>query len=441
MKETSRSIGSPDLREISDAPALNVPSSIGRALTLVMAAACGTCVANIYYNQPLLGLLERAFVGQNSIVEWVPTMTQLGYAVGLVCLVPLGDRVERRRLILIQVAALALSLALLALAPNAVVLVAASALVGVTASVAQQIVPFAAELAEPKRRGSVVGTVMSGLLCGILFGRALGGYVGEQFGWRVTFWCGAALAVSTGCLLAATLPRRPPKTTDGYAMLMRSLVSLFMQEPALRRATAIQAMLFGSFIALWTILALRLETHFHLGAQIAGTFGIVGAVGVLVAPLAGRVADRKGPHAVIGLGALVMLLSWVVFAGWTSLSGLVVGVILLDFGEQIALVCNQHVIYALRPEARSRVNTIFMGGMFVGGAIGSWFAGIVWQTDGWEAVARLGVVLVLLGASIHARGRAVQAKRTREERSQRHVAIEVPTQKPGRPSRPNTHLE
>src|ERR1700726_2608582 len=184
MSEHRTLIGSPDARATSSAPAPDVSPTIGRALTLVMAAACGTCVANIYYNQPLLPLLERAFLGQNAVVEWVPTLTQLGYAVGLVCLVPLGDRVERRRLIVLQVAALALSLALLALAPNAAVLLAASALVGVTATVAQQIVPFAAELAEPSRRGSVVGTVMSGLLCGILFGRALGGYIGEHFGWR-----------------------------------------------------------------------------------------------------------------------------------------------------------------------------------------------------------------------------------------------------------------
>jgi predicted MFS family arabinose efflux permease len=411
MSEHRTLIGSPDARETSSAPAPGVSPTIGRALTLVMAAACGTCVANIYYNQPLLALLERAFVGQNAVVEWVPTLTQLGYAVGLVCLVPLGDRVERRRLIVLQVAALALSLALLALAPNAAVLLAASALVGVTATVAQQIVPFAAELAEPSRRGSVVGTVMSGLLCGILFGRALGGYVGEHFGWRATFWCGTALSVATGCVLAVTLPHRPPKTKESYTMLMRSLGTLFMEEPALRRATAIQALLFGSFIALWTILALRLEARFHLGAQIAGAFGIVGAVGVLAAPLAGRVADRRGPHAVIGLGAVVMLLSWGIFAGWTSILGLIVGVIVLDFGEQIALVCNQYVIYALRPEARSRVNTIFMGGMFVGGAIGSWFAGLVWQTDGWEGVAGLGTALVLLALGIHGLGRMAQTQR------------------------------
>jgi predicted MFS family arabinose efflux permease len=150
----------------------------------------------------------------------------------------------------------------------------------------------------------------------------LGGYIGEQFGWRVTFWCGAALTVAMGGILAATLPHRPPKTTESYATLMRSLASLFMQERALRWTTVIQALLFGSFIAFWTILALRVEAHFHQGAQIAGSFGVIGAVGVLAAPLAGRVADRRGPHAVIGLGALVMLLAWGVFAKWTSLTGL-----------------------------------------------------------------------------------------------------------------------
>jgi predicted MFS family arabinose efflux permease len=404
MSEQSLSVESPDACATSGAAAAGVPPSIGKALTLVMAAACGVCVANVYYNQPLLALFESAFAGQSAVIEWVPTMTQLGFALGLLCLVPLGDRVDRRRLIVTQFAALTLSLVLLALAPNAAVVVLASALIGVTGSVAQQIVPFAAELAEPERRGSVVGTVMSGLLCGLLFGRAIGGYIGEHFGWRATFWCGAGLSMAMGCLLALKLPHRAPKTTESYATLMRSLGTLFMEEPALRRATAIQSMLFGSFIALWTILALQLEARFHLGAEVAGAFGIVGAVGVLAAPVAGRVADRRGPHAVIGLGALVMLLSWAVFAGWTSAVGLIVGVILLDFGEQIALVCNQYVIYALRPEARSRVNTIFMGGMFAGGAIGSWFAGLAWRTGGWEPVAALGAVMVLLALAVHGLG-------------------------------------
>jgi len=385
-------------------------SSISFGMTLVMAIACGVAAANVYYNQPMLGIMEAAFPGQVAVIGLVPTATQLGFAAGLLLLVPLGDRFERRRLILIQFAALTLSLAAAAAATNAWSLVVASALVGVTSSVAQQIVPFAAELSEPGRRGATIGTVMSGLLCGILFGRALAGAVGDHYGWRATFWLGLLLAVAVGLLLAAVLPRSHPKAQEGYGALLKSLAILWREEPELRRATMIQGCLFGSFSVLWTILALQLDARYHLGAAIAGLFGIVGAVGVLFAPVAGKIADRRGPRAVIGLGSVIMLASWAVFEVWGTIAGLIVGVILLDFGEQGALVSNQHVIYALRPEARNRLNTIFMGGMFVGGAAGSAGASLAWEFDGWPAVCTFGVALVAIAAGLHARGRAA-AKR------------------------------
>jgi predicted MFS family arabinose efflux permease len=390
----------------------NVPpsSSISFGMTLVMAMACGVAAANIYYNQPMLGIMEAAFPGQAAVVALVPTATQLGFAAGLLLLVPLGDRFQRRRLILIQFAALALSLAAAALAPNAWSLVVASAFVGVTSSVAQQIVPFAAELAEPCRRGGTIGTVMSGLLCGILFGRALAGAVGDHYGWRAMFWLGLLLAVAVGLLLAAALPRSQPKTQEGYGALLKSLAILWRAERELRRATMIQGCLFGSFSALWTILTLQLDARYHLGAEIAGLFGIVGAVGVLFAPIAGKIADRRGPHAVIGLGSVIMLASWLAFGAGGMIASLVVGVILLDFGEQGALVSNQHVIYALRPEARNRLNTIFMGGMFVGGAVGSAGASLAWQFAGWVAVCAFGAGLVAIALGLHACGRAA-AKR------------------------------
>src|ERR1700744_470119 len=192
----------------SKAVAAPLPSSsISFDTTPVMAIACCVTVANIYYNQPMLAIMEAAFPGQVAVIGLVPTATQLGFTAGLLLLVPLGDRFERRRIILIQLAALTLSLAAAALAPNAWSLVVASALVGVTSSVAQQIVPFAAELAEPGRRGATVGIVMSGLLCGILFGRVLAGAIGDHYGWRAMFWLGLLLAVTVGLLLAAVLPR------------------------------------------------------------------------------------------------------------------------------------------------------------------------------------------------------------------------------------------
>lgn len=349
----------------------SVPASVlTTSLLLVMALACGIFVANIYYNQPILALLQHAFPQSVALVNLVPTATQLGFACGLFLLIPLGDKIDRRKLILVQGAALCVALVCLALAPNVWTLIIASVAVGVTGSVVQQIVPFAAELATHGRRGQVVGTVMSGVLCGILLGRAVGGFTGEHWGWRATFWLGAVMSALVWLLLLFRLPHSQPKTNHRYVDLMKSLVALWREEPLLRRATYIQAALFGAFIGLWTILALHLQDAFGLGAEVAGLMGIVGAVGILMAPLAGRIADQRGPYAVLGLGCVIMLVSYVVLGVWGSIIGLIVGIILVDLGEQSALISNQHVVYALRPEARSRLNTLFMSGMFLGGRPG-----------------------------------------------------------------------
>jgi len=369
-------------------------------MILVMAVACGVAVANIYFNQPLLAVLAAAFPGEGRMTALVPTITQLGYALGLVLLVPLGDRMDRRRVILLQAAALCLALVGVALAPSAIVLLAASALVGVTATLAQQIVPFAAEMASPEKRGAVIGTVMSGLLCGVLFGLFVAGTVSDHFGWRAVFGLGCLLMVLTAAALAAVLPRTRPQTDATYPALLGSLLRLWRDEPRLRRATQIQAAMFGSFSTFWTVLALHLDAQFHAGAETAGLFGVIGSVGILFAPVAGRVADKRGPYTVIGLGCVTMLFSWLVFAGWQAMAGLVVGVILIDFGQQGALISNQHVIYALRPEARSRINTIFMSGMFLGGAAGSVGAAFAWHTGGWLLVCAYGGMLATIALAL-----------------------------------------
>ena len=367
--------------------------ALARPTLFAMALAAGLAVANIYYNQPMLEVIGQS-LGDSRASAWIPTVTQLGYAAGLLFLLPLGDMLERRRLIVAQFLVLALALVIAAVAPNLATLALASVLVGAAATVAQQIVPFAAILAPPAGRGAAIGTVMSGLLTGILLSRTLAGAVSSAAGWRAMFWLAVPVAVLGALLMRRTLPAHHPRQPLRYGQVLGSLRRLWTGEPVLRRAAVIQALLFASFSAFWTTLPARLaQPPLHLGAAAAGLFGVVGAVGVAMAPLAGRMADRRGPAPVIATGAAATMLAWLVFGAWPGLAGLIVGVVVLDFGAQIALVSNQHVIYGLHPEYKSRLNTLFMTTMFVGGAFGSFAGAAAWNRYGWTGVAVLGGVL------------------------------------------------
>jgi len=366
-----------------------------------MALCCGLAVANLYYNQPMLGIIERDFPDSH-LAGALPTATQIGYALGLLLLVPLGDIVNRRFLIVAQFGILCGALTFCALAPNIGTLILGSFVIGFCATAAQQIVPFAATLAPSATRGSTIGKIMSGLLCGMLLSRALAGVIGEDFGWREMYWLGVPLAALAATLMRIYLPRIKPQSDLPYSKLLRSLLHFWGHEPELRRATLTQAALFGAFSVFWTVLVFFLEGPRHrLGADVAGSFGLIGLSGMLAAPLAGYLADKRGAGMGVCIGCVLTLGSWIVFAALPSIPGLVVGTVLLDFGVQGALVSHQQAIFWIQENAQGRINTLFMTGRFVGGAMGSAGAVIAWHSGGWLATCGYGAVMALLALAFH----------------------------------------
>ncbi|MFM0737244.1 MFS transporter [Paraburkholderia xenovorans] len=390
----------------SDATPAATPRSL-RGLLLLLATIAGVSVANIYFNQPLLDNFRESFPKSGSWVGAVPAVTQLGYAAGMLLLAPLGDRFDRRRLILLQIAGICVALLVAATAPTLVVLIVASLAIGVLATIAQQAVPFAAELAPPAQRGHAVGTVMSGLLLGILLARTASGVIAEYFGWRAVFGVSVVALLVLAVVIIQRLPKSQPTSALPYGKLLVSMWHLLVEHRALREATLTGAAMFAAFSVFWSVLALLLAgAPFHLGPQAAGLFGIVGAAGAMAAPLAGRFADKRGPHAIISVSIAFVAVSFVVFGlSATSIAGLVVGVIVLDIGVQAAQISNQSRIYALKPDARSRVNTVYMVGYFIGGALGSGVGAVVWPAFGWTGVSIAGLAFAALGGWNHSRGR------------------------------------
>jgi len=374
-----------------------------RGLLLLLATIAGVAVANIYYNQPLLDNLRHSFPASASWVGVVPAVTQLGYAAGMLLLAPLGDRFDRRALILLQTAGMCVALVVAAAAPVLSVLVAASLVIGVLATIAQQAVPFAAELAPPSERGHAVGTVMSGLLLGILLARTAAGFVAQYFGWRAVFAASVVALLALAVVIVLRLPKSKPTSTLPYGKLLVSMSHLVVEHRALREASLTGAAMFAAFSIFWSVLALLLAgPPFHLGPQAAGLFGIVGAAGALAAPLAGKFADRRGPRAIITLSIVLVAISFVIFGvSATSIAGLVIGVIVLDVGVQAAQISNQSRIYALKPDARSRVNTVYMVAYFIGGALGSGVGAAVWPVFGWVGVSVAGLLFAGFAAWNH----------------------------------------
>jgi predicted MFS family arabinose efflux permease len=373
----------------------------------LLAFTAGAAVANLYYCQPLLPDIGRSFDVAGGRVGLVSTVTQVGYALGMLVFVPLGDAVERRRLIVVLTLAVSAATAGVAAAPSVAWLLVASLAVGVTTIVPQLILPFAAGLAAPEERGRVVGGIMSGLLIGILGARVLAGVVGARFGWRAMFVLAALLMLGLAGTLWRVLPAAPPRTPMRYRELMRSLWPLVRQEPVLRDAALLGALVFVAFSALWTTLAFRLElAPLHYGSAVAGAFGLVGIVGAAAAPLVGKLADTRAPRSTVGVGLAILAASYLLFwAAGHTLAGLVVGVILVDAGMQVVNVSNQARIYSMPKEAHSRLNTVYMVSYFTGGSLGSALGVWAWDAARWTGVCALTSAATALAAVVYLAGR------------------------------------
>lgn len=371
--------------------------SLSPALTLLLATATGLAVASLYYVQPLLGLLSEQFGVGSATIGLLPTLTQLGYAAAILLLSPLGDRFDRRRIIAIKASALVGALALAALAPGFAALCLASMAIGLTATLAQDIVPAVATLAPEAERGKRVGQVMTGLLLGILLSRVASGSLAAVAGWRAVYAIAAVAVAVLIPLLWRSLPRFEPATSAGYGALLLSMGGLWARHAPLRRAALAQGLLSVAFSAFWSTLALVLAgPDFGQGSAVAGAFGLAGAAGALAAPLAGGLADKRGPQAVIRVGALLVFIAFAAQALAPASLWLLVGVALVfDLGVQAALVSHQSVVYSLDPASRSRLNAVLVSSMFVGMASGAALGSALLAAFGWRAVPALGAAAAL----------------------------------------------
>lgn len=357
-----------------------------------LSVACGFAVATLYYNQPILLLIGTSFGRSYSDVGWIATLTQIGYASGLLFIGPLGDKIDRGKLITWLLLVNIFSLVLCAMSSNFVGFLAASCFVGLTSITAQIIIPAVSGLVAKNKQGKTIGSLMSGLFAGILLARTLSGFVGQYAGWRSMFYLAAIMDLVPLFLIWIKLPVTIPSSALTYLQLLRSLWELMRRESQLREVCITGFMLFAAFNALWGALAFLLaQKPYYYGSNITGLFGLIGLVGILFSPFIGSLADRYGGRVVVGLGALFVMIAFGFIAGANiNLWLLIVGVVLLDLGSRAGLVANQARLYPISPDSRSRLNTLFMSSYFSGGAVGSMLGAMASSRYGWYGVSLVG---------------------------------------------------
>lgn len=383
-------------------------TSHGLSPTLIalMSVATGLAVASNYYAQPLLDTIARAFSLTPGMAGFIVTAAQLGYAAGLLFLVPLGDMFERRRLIVVMTLLAAAGMLITASASSLTMIILGTALTGLFSVVAQILVPLAATLATPATRGKVVGTIMSGLLLGILLARTVAGLLASLGGWRTVFWVASGLMVLMALALWRGLPNVKQDSQLNYPQLLRSVFTLFTQEPLLRTRALLGCLTFANFSILWTSMAFLLASPpFSFSEGVIGLFGLAGAAGALGARPAGSLADQGKSHLTTSGSLVLLLLSWgAIWLGHSSVLALIVGILVLDLTVQGVHITNQVVIYRVRPEARNRLTAGYMTSYFLGGAAGSLLSASAWQHAGWEGVCLLGATVSLLSLLVWWRG-------------------------------------
>ena len=369
-----------------------MPNKLPNSILYLLSISAGLVVANLYYNQPLLHDMAISLGVSNPEVSNVALSTQIGYAFGLLLIIPLGDKINNIKIMKLNFLILILSLLGAAISQSLVLLIISSFLIGFTSTLPQLFVPMAAHLSNDEGRGRAIGIVMSGLLIGILGSRVLSGLVGEYFGWRTVFYGAAGLMILLFFLLNAKLPVIQPKFGESYSKLMKSLWFYFRTESSLRLAALRGALAFGSLSAFWTTFVFLMEDSFGYGSAVAGGFGLFGIAGALGATVVGKLNNRVKKGTLTILGAVLIIISWVIFLlSPHSIIGLIIGVVLIDLGVQSVHITNQNIVFSKNTEARNRVNTIYMVAFFIGGAAGTSFGSLAWNYFGWTGVSAVGL--------------------------------------------------
>ena len=376
------------------------------ALILLMSVATGLAVASNYYAQPLLDTIARAFNLSASSAGFIVTAAQLGYAAGLLFLVPLGDMFERRMLIVSMTLLAAGGMLITASSQSLTMMIIGTALTGLFSVVAQILVPLAATLASPEKRGKVVGTIMSGLLLGILLARTVAGLLASLGGWRTVYWVASVLMVIMALALWRGLPKVRQENHLNYPQLLASVFSLFTQDKLLRTRALLGCFTFANFSILWTSMAFLLAAPpFNYSEGVIGLFGLAGAAGALGARPAGGLADKGKSHLTTSAGLVLLLLSWAaIWYGHVSVLALIVGILVLDLTVQGVHITNQTVIYRVKPEARNRLTAGYMTSYFIGGAAGSLISASAWQHAGWSGVCAIGTIVATINLLVWWRG-------------------------------------